>query len=296
VISSDNNFESYAVLLATFNGAEFLRSQLESILANTDGISDYIQVSDDGSMDSTRVILQTFGISPLVGPALGPSLNFEYLIKNCRDVNYVFLSDQDDVWLDAKMMKSIDLLQKATIPSLVVTSVITSKGKLIVPRVHNFPVALMRNNLQGCTFCFNKSLLDLLQSSNFSGAVMHDWWIGLFSLSHGSIISVKEPLSIYRLHSDNTIGLPTFFSRMKRFWLDLFRQNSREKITLQAIAFLPYASEKDKSNIREWLTAVQAPFLVRVLYVLTHARSFLEYYSDFTLIPHIISGSYKVAE
>ena len=92
-----------SVAMCTYNGADFLPAQLESILAQSRK-PDQIVVCDDGSTDETRALLQGFEKeSPDVillrfnKKNLGSIRNFEQAIQLCNG-DIIALSDQDDVW------------------------------------------------------------------------------------------------------------------------------------------------------------------------------------------------------
>ncbi|MDA4894268.1 glycosyltransferase [Microbacterium resistens] len=93
-----------SVCMATYNGARFLRPQVESILAQLRP-DDEIVVVDDASRDDTVAVLESFRDDRL------------RIIRNDRNVGYVrtfehalslatgdvlLLSDQDDVWTDGR--------------------------------------------------------------------------------------------------------------------------------------------------------------------------------------------------
>ena len=89
-----------SVCIATYNGEKYLRQQIESILPQLSK-EDEIVISDDCSTDRTVEILKVFNderIKIFVNESnLGVVENFENAIKQSIG-EYVFLSDQDDVW------------------------------------------------------------------------------------------------------------------------------------------------------------------------------------------------------
>src|ERR1043165_1659709 len=94
--------------MCTYNGAEFLPAQWESILAQSRK-PDEIVVCDDGSSDQTRSLLENFASeSPLPVTLqfnqnnLGSVKNFEQAIRLCTG-SIIALSDQDDVWRSDKL-------------------------------------------------------------------------------------------------------------------------------------------------------------------------------------------------
>ena len=92
-----------SIALATYNGAVYLKEQLESIAAQT-RTPDELVISDDQSTDDTLRVIEEFAATagfPVrlsVNEAnLGIAKNFEKAISLCRG-DLIFLSDQDDVW------------------------------------------------------------------------------------------------------------------------------------------------------------------------------------------------------
>jgi glycosyltransferase involved in cell wall biosynthesis len=95
------------ILLATYNGGEFLADQLASIERQT--FSEWrLIVRDDGSTDNTVLILEEFRecypdkvlLIEDLEHNLGPGRNFERLL-GYSDAPYFFFCDQDDVWMDS---------------------------------------------------------------------------------------------------------------------------------------------------------------------------------------------------
>ena len=204
-----------------------------------------------------------------------------------------FLSDQDDVWMPHKIDTTLSAMPASDIPTLLASSVKTLRGKVVKPKMYGFPVNLMRNKFQGCTFCLNESLRDLVSNTDFGNAIMHDWWIVLLATAQGKIKIEKEPLVTYRIHEKNTVGFPNFSLKVKRYVHSLVRQGSRKDMYLQAESLLPYARGEDYTAIKLWMDSVNSPALKRISYVLTNLRIFMADFSTFGLVPLIVSGSYK---
>jgi hypothetical protein len=94
--------------MATYNGALFIREQLESLVAQTRK-PDELVISDDGSTDPTAEIIEAFAAaSPFPvrllrnSERVGSTRNFERAIAQCNG-DIIAFSDQDDVWLPEKL-------------------------------------------------------------------------------------------------------------------------------------------------------------------------------------------------
>lgn len=114
--------------MATYNGAKYIKEQMDSILSQrfkeNDNVELEIIVSDDGSTDDTISILESYHDSRIKifhhnnyskykyfkANRLASS-NFENAITKATG-DYLFLADQDDVWLPSKIDKSLSVLRK----------------------------------------------------------------------------------------------------------------------------------------------------------------------------------------
>ncbi len=97
-----------SIALATFNGAQFLKEQLESLVEQTFLPAELV-VTDDGSTDETLAILEWFAdVAPFPVSVhrnehrLGYGINFLKAASLCSG-DVIAFADQDDVWLPAKL-------------------------------------------------------------------------------------------------------------------------------------------------------------------------------------------------
>ena len=101
---------SVSVCMVTYQGAEYVAEQIESILPQLCG-GDELVVSEDGSTDGTREIVAQYarGGAPLRlidGPRQGLVANFQNVVSNASG-EVLFLADQDDVWLPGKVERML---------------------------------------------------------------------------------------------------------------------------------------------------------------------------------------------
>ena len=258
-----------AVLLASFQGEAYIEAQLDSILAQTvPGIQ--IIVSDDGSTDQTRRILERHqryypeqivlrhrdkdgefkNREPFI-PA--PAMNFFWLMSQ-TDADYVLLSDQDDVWDSRKVEKLLWMMREFEVPglpALVYSDMEVVDAGLreispsffayshIDPDRYMFPKILVENAVTGGALMMNRSLLQLARKVP-RACFMHDWWIALCASCFGHMICVREPLSLYRQHQDNVLGARATGS-VRGLWQRSFRKRQVEdnycRMFMQAAAF-----------------------------------------------------------
>jgi len=101
-----------SVAMCTHNGEKYIKTQLESILTQTIAI-DEIVICDDRSNDNTIAIIEQIQLENPNKISLyknheniGSTKNFEKAISICTG-DYIFLSDQDDIWKVNKFEKVI---------------------------------------------------------------------------------------------------------------------------------------------------------------------------------------------
>ncbi|WEJ71893.1 glycosyltransferase family 2 protein [Pseudomonas sp. PSE14] len=224
-----------AILLSTYNGAAFLREQLDSLIGQTYG-NWVIHASDDGSSDETLEILRTYqkelGTDRLViweGPRRGFSSNFLSLLKRpSLDAAFFAYCDQDDVWAPNKLEQAMLWCQRIpqNRPALYCsrTQLIDEAGRPIglsplFRAAPTFRNALVQSIAGGNTMLFNVATRNLLMKTRDSDPIIsHDWWTYLVVSGCGGIIEYDAKPSIgYRQHGKNLIGSnASFTDRLRR--------------------------------------------------------------------------------
>lgn len=235
--------QSITVLMATYNGEKFLRTQLDSIL-NQVLPQDFrlkIIVRDDGSTDETLDILKEYcdnykdTVNYYAGENVRTARSFWHLLKNCPESDYYAFSDQDDFWYPDKLARAVKMLQAESeqdIPLLYSSNVMVADGELnpSVPlnsgNIHtDLAHVLIYNVSTGCTIVFNKAAHDefVKYDMNQNMAIIHDRLCDLITVLFGKIIYDSEPSMLYRQHGNNVVGaqssrgLKSFIRRVKRF-------------------------------------------------------------------------------
>ena len=223
--------DNIAILLATYNGEKYIHEQIESILSQT--YSEWeIYIHDDGSKDNTCEIILEYShkypekIHIIEGAGTGcAKKNFFYLMSQVQ-APYYMCCDQDDVWLETKIEKTIkkmkeleDQIGKQN-PILVFSDleVVDSNLNLIAasmnayqklnPSKTQFKDLLIQSLVTGCVMMMNESCVKKsLVSFDIDKIIMHDWWCSLVASYFGKIGFVDESLIKYRQHSDNSVGV-----------------------------------------------------------------------------------------
>lgn len=218
-----------SVCMATYNGADYLAEQVESILAQLRP-GDELLVSDDGSTDSTLSILQSYGDRVRVvgtGRVGGVVPNFERVLKAASG-DVIMLSDQDDVWLPGRADR---ICQELVSADLVLTNAILVDAALrpvgrklfdFLPPSTGVIKNLWRNSFVGCCIGFRRELL----RGTFpfpTNTPWHDWLIGLLACSGRRVRIVETPFLLFRRHDNNAsaTGKPSRSSLLRRLVLRL---------------------------------------------------------------------------
>jgi hypothetical protein len=222
-----------AILLSTYNGAQFLSDQLDSLQRQT--IADWVLYwRDDGSTDETAAMMQRFMAGPGAGRChavanppgrLGPTGSFMALLRAAvlaeADFGAVAFADQDDVWLPAKLELAVAALRPDPRPTLycsrqiLVDKALHRIGLSATPRRPlQFPAALTQNVATGCTVVLNPAAARLVAGSHPPAATLHDWWSYLVvSANGGRLVADDTPTVLYRQHGGNAVGAPASMRR-----------------------------------------------------------------------------------
>lgn len=201
-----------SVCIATYNGEAFIREQISSILAQLHQ-GDEIIVSDDGSTDRTIEFIRSID-SPLIRIVHnqgehGYTPNFENALREAKG-DYIFLSDQDDIWKPDKVKVCMDYLRDYT---MVVSDadIIDHKGKHLHDSYfqlrhtrHGFLPNLIRFSYLGCLLAFRRELCDkALPFPPDHKMGTHDNWLTMVALTFFSVKVANEKLISYRRHENN---------------------------------------------------------------------------------------------
>jgi len=202
-----------SVCMTSFNGEKYIEKQIESILACM-GEQDELIISDDGSIDGTRELVDCVAhadgrIRLLQGPKQGVIANFENAIRQAKG-DIIYLADQDDIWTADKVEKV--QAQFADPECMLVihdADIVDGEENRIEPsffqRRGSKPGILnniAKNSYIGCCMAFRRELLDVVLPIP-KNIEMHDQWIGILAETRGKAVFLDEVLFHYRRHGDN---------------------------------------------------------------------------------------------
>jgi glycosyltransferase involved in cell wall biosynthesis len=234
-----------SIALCTYNGADNLEAQLDTLVNQTYEIKEIIIV-DDCSSDSTLQIIERYQRNfPFVKVFknefnLGYIKNFERAISFCSG-EYIALADQDDIWHLDKIKLMVDNIgQHALIYHD--SQFVDERGNLLPKKLSevlkmyegNQPHFFIFNNcISGHSLLFNRRLLkDVIP---FDKRYFHDKYISLIASERGGIKYLDYPLVRYRQHAGSItdiLDLKTkkrperLFNKAIYHWLGICRDKS----------------------------------------------------------------------
>jgi glycosyltransferase involved in cell wall biosynthesis len=217
-----------SIALCTCNGARWLATQLDSILAQTRQ-PDEIVVRDDASEDETMEILEQyvakhphlFRLIKTPG-RLGAIENFRQVMLACKGT-YLFLADQDDYWLPGKIARIMEIFeQNPYYQGLASDAWLTDDmgkptGQTLWEQLHfdpdlSFPslpyrLLVYSNAFSGATMAFRRdAILHWIQQPIPYG-IYHDYWLAFALSIQNNLYIESKALIHYRIHPAQKIGL-----------------------------------------------------------------------------------------
>ena len=202
--------------MAVFNGSTYLREQIESILVQLTE-NDELVISYDKSNDDTYEIISAYvsadsRIKIFKNPYSGVVRNFENAIRHCKG-EYIFLSDQDDIWVENKIEIVMDEFKRTN------SDAIAHDYKLVDENLQPLNLAdksgfelrggsssvaknLIRLSYIRCCLAFKKNMLDYILPIPTEKR-SHDWWIGTVVGLVGKFSILDNKLILHRIHMNN---------------------------------------------------------------------------------------------
>ncbi|MGO8705632.1 MAG: glycosyltransferase family 2 protein [Candidatus Brocadiia bacterium] len=250
-----------SIALCTYNGEAWLQPQLESFLAQSRQ-PDELVACDDRSTDGTAALLRRFAerapfrVRVEVNErTLGATQNFAKAVGLCTG-DLIFLSDQDDVWLPAKVESLARALAASPQAGMAFCDGevcgealqplgytlwqaarfdAAERGKVSAGRAHE--VFLRHSVAHGATLAFRAELRRLALPIPPIPYCGHDYWIALLASAVSEVVPIPDLLNRYRLHGRNVVGIRRRSLREQvRLGRELIESNraGHEAATIQA--------------------------------------------------------------
>ncbi len=220
-----------AVLLAAYNGMQWIEEQLVSILDQA-GVDVTLYISIDPSTDGTEAWCAAYSaeypnvvLLPEAGKFGGASRNFFRLIRDVDFSHYDFIAfaDQDDTWLPDKLQRATREIRSRYCDAY--SSNVTAfwpDGKTRLLDKSQRQVEwdfLFEAAGPGCTYVLSNRLGQSLKTAviadweSLQKVSLHDWYCYAFARSHDFNWYIDPvPSMDYRQHERNQVGANTGIS------------------------------------------------------------------------------------
>ena len=227
------------VAMCTFNGEKYLKEQLDSILNQTVKV-DEILVCDDKSSDTTIEILEEYSRN---NPSVFKIFKNEVTLKSVKNFekaislstsDYIFLSDQDDIWMPNKVESTLSFFDNNPDLDAVFSNAnfIDETSKILANDLWNSIyfnsdsigfnetykyIVLKRNIVTGATFCFKKEVKEYTLPFPELPQFHHDHWMAFLVSQRDKLGFILENLISYRLHDKQQVGSSLKESVIKKY-------------------------------------------------------------------------------
>lgn len=212
------NREAVSVCMASYNGAFYIKQQIESILPQL-GQEDELIIVDDCSVDNTIEIISSIPDNRI---QLHRNISNKGVVKTFEEAvrlaknEFVFLADQDDIWTENRVDRMLQVIKN--FPFMLVTGnfiSIDEQGKRldIVPasirardsgayawNIYN--IFRGKSAYYGCAMAFKRELKEIiLPFPEYMES--HDAWIAMAANLLKSNIHLEYIVLKHRLHNNN---------------------------------------------------------------------------------------------
>jgi glycosyltransferase involved in cell wall biosynthesis len=224
----DIEMTTISIAMATYNGARFVREQLDSLAAQKYLPAELV-ITDDGSNDETLEIIAEFAKTApfpvyvhVNEQRLGYRANFMKCVSLCKS-DLIAFCDQDDIWYPEKLNTCRTYFENEKLILLHHNAdVIDTDGStydLLIPQHEpgkcRPPLywSPLWHNPPGFTMVFRAYLANFseiwrssLDNTNITNAAPHDQWIFYLAGIFGTTVYVSDCLAAYRQHESNAVG------------------------------------------------------------------------------------------
>ncbi|WP_410218782.1 glycosyltransferase [Paracoccus sp. (in: a-proteobacteria)] len=276
------------ILLASFQGAAHLATQLASIRVQTHADWSLI-VSDDGSNDGTTQIVQDFAatlpigrVSLIKGPQAGATMNFLWMLDHVPPDCLAAFCDQDDLWFPDKLERGVAALSPHAGPAHYAARTIITDSELrpLAPSRHfrrplGLRNALVQAIMAGNTSVFNPGAVALLQraapDARRAGILSHDWWAYQVTSAFGAVlIHDPRPSLLYRQHPRSEVGrndtVPALKARLSKLMAgDFGTWLAANRAALEPLAHLMPAAHQDVLDQLRQMQTCQTPQALKAM-------------------------------
>lgn len=250
-----------AVIMSTYNGEQFIREQLDSVLRQTYRNVEIV-VRDDGSSDKTVEIIKEYqkthkNITLHEGKNMGFIRSFFELLK-LVEADYYSYADQDDIWIENKIELAVNSLNKLddSKPNMAFgnSDYYDENMNLIGygerDRTFSFLKSLFSCIGQGMTMTVNKKTRDMIINNMPKSCFFHDWWTYILCVSMGNVAYDNVTTVKYRRRKQNATSEGQGYFRLLVWRVkNLLFKNGMKDIKQQMLNFKSiYYNELSEEN------------------------------------------------
>lgn len=198
-----------SIVMCTYNGAKYLKEQLDSILAQTYPIHEII-VQDDISNDGTMDILKAYAAKNNLlkifvnEKQLGANANFHKALSRATG-DYIAISDQDDIWEPDKIAHQIEKIGDALL-CIGRSKYFTDDGSFIHNdlRIPNYKLThLIFTGAPGHNILMKREILSMLPpEAPIRKVAMYDTTYAFIAAAHCSLVYTDKVLVQHRRHKN----------------------------------------------------------------------------------------------
>lgn len=210
-----------SICMATYNGEKFIKEQIESILIQL-GTNDELIIVDDCSKDHTIQIINDFNDKRIRLYKNETNRGHVYTFSKAVSLSknqYIFFSDQDDIWVPGRLEKMRDLLIKTGV------NVLSSNFDLLLQdgtykQAHKWRlyyqdsslylknilnIFLGKRSYLGCAMAFHRNIINIAFPIP-KYVESHDLWLAMAANLTRSNLHMEEVTIVRRIHGNNTSG------------------------------------------------------------------------------------------
>lgn len=211
-----------SVCMATYNGENYIKEQMESILKQIKD-TDEVIVSDDCSTDRTLDVLKEMNDSRIHiftnELEHGYTKNFENALNHATG-DVFFISDQDDVWKENKIKVCLEYLKKYDL--VIHDATMTDRNLNVTAESHfekygvkpGFLRTFVYTRYTGACMAFTKKFYDLAMPFPENQRLCpYDYWFAYLGEFYKKAIVLNAQLILYRRHEGTALTAGEYSTR-----------------------------------------------------------------------------------
>lgn len=255
-----------SVVLCTYNGAAFLREQIDSIINQTYPIFELL-IADDCSTDETWNILESYAEKNSIiriyrnEKNIGLTKNFFTAFEKATG-DFIAVSDQDDIWYENKIERMLtDIGDNLLV--FAKSKIFTSKFDISLfvhsrdPHDKFLPLVYvsLRDTISGHNILFKKELLDYMLVS-FKTNYWYDFSLAITAIAVGKIAFSDCYLTLWRRHPQASTYTPYQKKHTLRGYIEAVKiffsakERTRGKLFYQPILSISCPTARSYTYIR----------------------------------------------